>query len=229
VTSRWPDRLNIDEYLLRRRLAERLGDRIAVRLDDRPVTYREVDQAASGVARLLADQGVDRGDRVLMVMPDGLEYVASLFAVLRLGAVGLLLNPGLTEADLAGIAGRARAAAAIVHPEHETAFRSALTGHVVDLPSLLALGDVRALPSVDVPTTDTEADAPALWIFSGGTTGAPKAVVQTHRSFANTTELYGKGILGLVEDDVTIAVPKLYFGYAMGSSLFFPFAVAPLS
>jgi benzoate-CoA ligase family protein len=225
VTSRWPDRLNIDEYLLRRRLAEGLGDRIALRLDDRPVTYREVDQAASGVAQLLADQGVDRGDRVLMVMPDGLEYVASLFAVLRLGAVGLLLNPGLTEADLAGIAGRARAAAAIVHPEHEASFRAALTAHGVDLPSFLALGDVRALPLADVPSSDTAADAPALWIFSGGTTGAPKAVVQTHRSFVNTTELYGKGILGLVEDDVTIAVPKLYFGYAMGSALFFPFAV----
>jgi len=49
--------------------------------------------------------------------------------------------------------------------------------------------------------------------------------VQTHRSFANTTELYGKGILGLKGEDVTIAVPKLYFGYAMGSNLFFPFSV----
>ena len=49
--------------------------------------------------------------------------------------------------------------------------------------------------------------------------------MQTHRSFANTTELYGKGILGLTADDVTIAVPKLYFGYAMGSNLFFPFSV----
>jgi benzoate-CoA ligase family protein len=225
VTSRWPDRLNIDEYLLRRRLVEGLGDRIALRLDDRPVTYAEVDQAASGVAQLLADQGVNRGDRVVMVMPDGLECVASLFAVLRLGAVGLLLNPGLTDTDLAGIAARARAVAAVVHPRHEAGFRSALSAHEVDMPSVLVLGDVRGLPLVDVPTADTSAGTPALWILSGGTTGAPKAVVQTHRSFANTTELYGKGILGLVEGDVTIAVPKLYFGYAMGSSLFFPFAV----
>jgi benzoate-CoA ligase family protein len=210
---------------LRRRLADGLGDRIALRLDDRSVTYAEVDQATSGAARLLADHGVDRGDRVVMVMPDGLEYVASLFAVLRLGAVGLLINPGLTEADLASIARRARAAAAILHPQHEASFRSALAAQEVELPSVLALGDARGLPSAEVPTADTAAGDPALWIFSGGTTGVPKAVVQTHRSFANTTELYGKGILGLDADDVTIAVPKLYFGYAMGSSLFFPFAV----
>ena len=85
-------------------------------------------------------------------------------------------------------------------------------------------GDLH-LPDVDIPTFDTAALDPALWIFSGGTTGLPKAVVQTHRSFANTTELYGKGILGLTAEDVTIAVPKLYFGYAMGSNLFFPFSV----
>jgi benzoate-CoA ligase family protein len=223
--SAWPDRLNIDEHLLRRRLADGLGDRIALRLDDRPVPYAEVDLATSGVARLLADLGVNRGDRVMMVMPDGLEYVAALFAVLRLGAVGLLINPGLTESDLAGIARRARATAAIVHSRHEAAFQSSFAGNEVDLPPVLVLDNVDELPRLDVPSVDTAADDPALWIFSGGTTGVPKAVVQTHRSFANTTELYGKGILGLTEDDVTIAVPKLFFGYAMGSGLFFPFAV----
>jgi acyl-coenzyme A synthetase/AMP-(fatty) acid ligase len=76
-----------------------------------------------------------------------------------------------------------------------------------------------------MPTADTAASDPAIWVFSGGTTGLPKAVVQTHRSFANSTELYGNGILGLTAEDVTIAVPKLYFGYALGSNLFFPFSV----
>ena len=91
-------------------------------------------------------------------------------------------------------------------------------------PLVVVDGDMH-LPDVDIPTFDTAALDPALWIFSGGTTGLPKAVVQTHQSFANTTELYGKGILGLTAEDVTIAVPKLYFGYAMGSNLFFPFSV----
>ena len=223
--SAWPERLNIDQHLLRARLDEGMGDRIALRLDRRPVTYGEVDRAASGMAHLLAEQGVGHGDRVLMVMPDGLEYVAGLFGVLRLGAVGLLINPGLTPADLAGIARQARARAVVVHPRHRDTATSALASDEVDLPPLLVVDDATDLPDRDVPTFETAALDPALWIFSGGTTGLPKAVVQTHRSFANTTELYGKGILGLTAEDVTIAVPKLYFGYAMGSSLFFPFAV----
>ena len=225
MTSRWPDRLNIDDHLLRERLTEGNSDRVALRLDDRDVTYAEVDRAASGFASLLKHEGVEAGDRVLLVMPDGLEYVAALFGVLRLGAVGLLLNPALTPGDLGAIAGLARATGAVVHESHRDPLETALTSAGIPVPPFLVVDDDLHLPEVDVPTFDTAALDPALWIFSGGTTGMPKAVVQTHRSFANTTELYGKGILGLTAEDITIAVPKLYFGYAMGSNLFFPFAV----
>ncbi|MDX1578678.1 MAG: benzoate-CoA ligase family protein, partial [Gemmatimonadota bacterium] len=71
----------------------------------------------------------------------------------------------------------------------------------------------------------THRDDAAIWLFSGGTTGRPKAVMQTHASFANTTERYGKGVLELTEADRTLSVPKLFFGYATGSNLFFPFSV----
>jgi len=74
------------------------------------------------------------------------------------------------------------------------------------------------------PRFETHRDDPAIWLFSGGTTGVPKAVPQTHRSFANTTALYAAAV-GYRPDDVTMAVPKLYFGYATGSNLFFPFSV----
>jgi acyl-coenzyme A synthetase/AMP-(fatty) acid ligase len=53
----------------------------------------------------------------------------------------------------------------------------------------------------------------------------PKAVVQTHKSLVNTTRLYGQGSLGLASEDITMSVPKLYFGYATGSNLLFPFSV----
>ena len=225
MSRRWPERLNIDDHLLRQRLVEGHGDRVALRLDDRDVTYAEVDRAASGFASLLRDDGVEAGDRVLLVMPDGLQYVAALFGVLRLGAVGLLLNPGLTPGDLGAIAGLAKATGAVVHESHRDHLEAAIVFSGIPMPPLVVVESGLHLPDIDIPTFDTAALDPALWIFSGGTTGLPKAVVQTHRSFANTTELYGKGILELTADDVTIAVPKLYFGYAMGSNLFFPFSV----
>ncbi|MGH8913482.1 MAG: benzoate-CoA ligase family protein [Acidimicrobiia bacterium] len=220
-----PEHLNIDDYLLRQRLTEGKGERVALRLDDRDVTYAELDRAASGFAALLAERGVGPRDRVLIVMPDGMADAAALFGVLRLGSVALLLNPGMTPGDIGGIAGMARATAAVVHKRHQDHFDRALAGAGVTAPPQIVADGTLTIPDVDVPTFGTGARDPAMWIFSGGTTGLPKAVVQTHRSFANTTELYGKGTLGLTEDDITIAVPKLYFGYAMGSNLFFPFSV----
>ncbi|MEO8362032.1 MAG: benzoate-CoA ligase family protein, partial [Vicinamibacteria bacterium] len=70
----------------------------------------------------------------------------------------------------------------------------------------------------------THRDDAAIWLFSGGTTGRPKGVVQTHRSFVNTTELYAKGSMRYVASDITLSVPKLFFGYATGSNLIFPFS-----
>ena len=220
----WPDRLNVDRNFLRDRISEGRGDRVAVRLDDRDVTYLEVDVAASGFASLLRSAGVGPQDRVLIILPDGLNYVGALFGIFRLGAVGIMLNPGLTREAMGAIVSKARAAAAVVQDRYVDHYHEAVGG-LEKTPRELVVDDFIDLPTDVVETYDTAADDPALWLFSGGTTGLPKAVVQTHQSLANTTELYGKGSLALTEDDVTIAVPKLYFGYATGSNLLFPFSV----
>jgi benzoate-CoA ligase family protein len=99
--------------------------------------------------------------------------------------------------------------------------------------SLLVAGDeldaALAAASAERPSFPAHRDDSAIWLFSGGTTGRPKAVLQTHASYANTTECYGKGVLGISEDDVTMSVPKLFFGYATGSNLLFPFSVGASS
>src|SRR5690606_26203574 len=120
-----------------------------------------------------------------------------------------------------------RAVVALAHPETAAAFREAAAGarhprHVVVLDDDV-LARLAAYPS-DLETFPSHRDDAAIWLFSGGTSGRPKAVVQTHTSYANTTECYGKQVIRYTEDDVTISVPKLFFGYAMGSNLFFPFA-----
>jgi benzoate-CoA ligase family protein len=220
----WPERLNVDRFLLRDRLDEGLGDSVALVLDDRTITYSEVDAAASALGAMLSEVGVGPQDRVLIVLPDGLAFVAGLFGIFRIGGVGVMLNPGLTTEAMTAIISTSRAAAVLVHSHHLGLYREAAAASEW-LPRELVIDDGLSFSGHDVGTFDTAASDPALWLFSGGTTGAPKAVPQSHRSLANTTELYGKGALGLVGGDVTVAVPKLYFGYATGSNLFFPFSV----
>ena len=72
---------------------------------------------------------------------------------------------------------------------------------------------------------DTSKDDPAIWLFTSGSTGKPKAAVHLHHDFAWNTERYAKEVLEISGADRTLSVPKLYFGYATGNNLMFPFAV----
>ena len=222
VVDDWPSSLNADSFFLRDRLTERSGDRIALRMDDGVVTYAEVDARASGFARLLLDHGVSAGDRVLIVLPDSVDFVAALFGVFRIGAVVVMLNPGLTTEAMGAVVDGSRAAAAVVHRQHLVHFRDSVGKWT---PGVIEVGDDFEPPQASVETKETAPTDPAIWLFSGGTTGVPKAAVQSHKSLVNTSRLYGQGALGLTEDDITMSVPKLYFGYATGSNLLFPFSV----
>ena len=81
-----------------------------------------------------------------------------------------------------------------------------------------------ALRFGEVPAR-THRDDHAIWLFTSGSTGHPKAAMHTHRDFAWSTEVYAKGTVGYQRDDVTVSVPRLFFGYATGTNLMFPFAV----
>jgi benzoate-CoA ligase family protein len=222
--SGWPENLNVDNWILRDHLRV-TSDRVALRLDDRNVTYAELDALASGFAAALQDMGVMKGDRVLIVLPDGVDYAAAVFGTFRLGAVVVMVNPDLSRDALVGILNQARATAALVDIGYREAFQGALAKAG---PDTVVLDPAGIVPGV-FETVSTSPEDPAIWLFSGGTTGAPKAVAQAHRSLVNTTLLYGQGSLALVPDDITISVPKLYFGYATGSNLLFPLSVGASS
>ncbi len=228
-----PETFNIAHHFLDQRVEEGRGGRVALRLADRTLTYREVEALASRFGNVLRRLGVRQEERVLIALPDGAEFVGALFGILKLGAVAVMVNPDSKPADLAALYAYSRAGAAVVDAAFLPVFAAAREGPWPR--TFLAVGgeggehprfEAEAAAVADhLPAAPSHRDDPALWLFSGGTTGRPKAVVQTHRSFANTTECYAKATLGYREDDITLSVPKLYFGYATGSNLLFPFAV----
>jgi benzoate-CoA ligase family protein len=224
-----PEQLNIADYFLDARIREGRGDRVAIRTQSRNYNFTEVHARANQFANILRDAGCRSEERVLIALPDGLDYVAALFGVLKIGAVVVMVNPHLRVDQIQAMYAYTRATFVITHTATESTFREAGAGahclrDIIVVGSDAFIREINAA-SPDFDTFPTHRDDPAIWLFSGGTSGRPKAVVQTHRSYANTTECYGKRILRYTENDISIAVPKLFFGYATGSNLFFPFSV----
>lgn len=226
-----PTQLNIDERFLGARVSEGNGDAEALRLDSGSLTYGEVDDLARGYGVALRGLGVLPEQRVLLALPDGADYVGALFGILRVGAVAVMVNPELGIEAMTTMIDRSRAPVTVVEAARAEAVAEAAAAASWQTRLVVVGGELPGHPAIDdldrsgsCPRFPTHRDDPAIWLFSGGTTGAPKAVPQTHRSFANTTALYTRHV-GYRSDDVTMAVPKLFFGYATGANLFFPFSV----
>jgi benzoate-CoA ligase family protein len=230
MTIELPERLNIAEHFLDARVREGLGARPALLADGGALTYADLQTLANRFGNVLAAIGVEPEQRVLIALPDGPEFVGAFFGALKLGAVVVMANPALPPVEIAAFLEMTRARAVVAHRDAAAAFEAAVrAGAPRFAKALLVVGSddlERRLASASsaLDAFPSHRDDAAIWLFSGGTTGRPKAVVQTHRSFANTTERYAKGVIGYARDDITLSVPKLYFGYATGSNLLFPFA-----
>ena len=224
-----PVRLNLAAHFLDARIAEGRGNRPAIRTAGDTFSYALLVRLSTQYAHLLAADDVRPEERVIVALPDGPDFVAAFFGILRRGSVVVMVNPDAPPDLLRYFFEDTRAAAAFVPADRSDRFDRAAAG-LSRPPRLYAVGarDVAARLGAqprELAPFDSHRDEPAIWLFSGGTTGRPKAVVQSHRSFVNTTERYGHGVLGIRSDDITIAVPKLFFGYATGSNVLFPFSV----
>ena len=243
---------NLADYFLFDRLGEGLGDKVAILFGERSYTYAEVAEKSRSLAAFLAAAGVGREERVLIVLPDTPAFAWAFFAVLHLGAVVAMGNPEAPPADLAYVVEYTRATAVVTVPRVAASIRPALAaaglralvlspevptgGDVESDPDLELAEDVVALSPVSVHDAletpplvtrhrPTRRDDLAIWLFTSGSTGRSKAAMHTHRDFAFNTEVYAKRTVGYAPGDMTVSVPRLFFGYATGTNLMFPFAV----
>lgn len=246
----FPDDLSLADYFLFDRLREGKGDKVALRFGDRAWTYTDVADRSRALARALIDGGLSPEQRVYVVLPDTPAFAWSIFGILAAGGVLAMGNPISPPDDLAYVLEYVRATVFITTPE----VAASLAPRLRELPCLRAVllapfantdDDPEAycdpLPEVPFSASLSQAvkqgaksqsalpairrDDPAIWLFTSGSTGRPKAAMHSHRDFAFNTEVFAKQTIGMREDDVTVSVPRLFFGYATGTNLWFPFAV----
>lgn len=233
-----PEAFNLCDYYLDHNLEAGRGDKCAVIDEAGEWTYAQVADQVRRLAVVLRDQGVRAEDRILIVLPDALPFVTAFFGTLRVGGVFAMVNPLLKAKDYAGYLQYTKARVVITHQRvmaemAEAAAKVGFQGRflVVDgdgAGDTMNFAEALACADPNSPAADMEPTGPddlAGWLFTSGSTGRPKACVHMHRDFAYSTETYALQVVGYREDDICVGVPKLFFGYATGTNLMFPFRV----
>lgn len=241
-----PDRLNMVSWFLDARVEEGLGEHVAVHYhpgpDDeaRDVTYGELVLRSKQVCNLLRELGLRIEERVLLLLLDTPEFVEAYFGVLRAGGVAVPANTWLLPEDYAYYLEYARPRAVIVDAEVWPRLAPVIEAAPhTDFVIVVARGDARVPDGVAVVdyrkevarqpseavTEPTYRDDFATWLSSSGSTGKPKCVMHMHHDFVWNTIAYAQRTLRLTKKDVTVSAPKLFFGYALGSNMLFPFSV----
>ena len=212
--------------------AARLPDKVALVCDGRRLTYAEIDSAANRLARAMVGLGVRRGDRVAIHLPNSVEAVVSIFAILKAGAAFVVINPTTKRDKLIYILNNCRATALVTEARSELAgLADAPDRSVPSLAGCILCGatppDDRAgaIQRLAWDTVMAREDGTrparlnidldlACLIYTSGTTGDPKGVMSDH---SNVTFAAGSIIeyLGNVESDIVINVLPLSFDYGL--------------
>lgn len=230
----FPERFNMADYFLYHNVEEGREGKTCLYFRDESYTYGEVVRAANRVGNALRELGARVEDRVLIALPDCPEFVWTWFGASRAGAVVTMVNPLLPAADYRYYLEYTRARVAVIDTSLVEAFTEAARD-AKHLQGVLVVGSeggrfasfaetAAAMPEELTPA-DTHRDDPAIWLFTSGSTGRPKGAVHMHHDLPFNTEVYAKRTLGINKNDLTVSVPKLFFGYATGTNLLFPFAV----
>ena len=197
------------------------------------LTFAQLDALSGCYAHRLADMGVGRGMRTILMVPPGPNFLALTFALLRLGAVPVLVDPGMGRQKLVECLARVEAAAfvgtSMAHllcALHRRAFRSVRICARVGRRGLwggLRPGDLARRAAPPVPTAPTGPDDTAAILFTSGSTGPPKGAVYTHAIIdAQVRSL--ESHFGYGPDEIDLATFPLFalFDTALGLTAVIP-------
>lgn len=238
---RFPDTFNMADYFVFANIEAGRGEKPAILFDGKAISYRSVADNVMRVAKNLVGDGLLPEQRILLCMQDRPEFAYAWYGAIKAGGVASQINPLLTSEDYEYYLNYVRPQFVFLDEQSLPEFEKALKntrhcGRSLGRDNVIVAGpDAGGHKNFDTwlqrelkPGTEpwpTRRDDPAVWLFTSGTTGQSKGAVHTHAHFPFNAEVYAKAFIGMRESDLTISVSRLFFGYATGTNLMFPFAV----
>ena len=196
----------LDEDL--RAAALREPDGAALVAEPGTLSFAELDRAADRIAAGLAGLGVERGDRVAMMLPNSLEAASAIYGVLRAGAALSPLNPQTKPEKLGAILADCRPRVLLCDAE-----RGEIAGDVAAAAGCQVRDIGEAGDDGEPPRPPQPSDLGCV-IYTSGSTGEPKGVMHAHSNMAFVAGSIAES-LGLEASDRVLCVLQLSFGYGL--------------
>ncbi|GAA2097349.1 long-chain fatty acid--CoA ligase [Microlunatus panaciterrae] len=209
---------NIVTFLTERAVTE--PELPAIKLGETVLSYRALDDVSARFATILTEHGVRPGDRVALIMPNLPYFPITYYAMLRLGAIVVPMNPLLKAGEIAFAWTDAEVRVAVVFTlfadEATKAATSTGTDVIVVTPGELDALLARTQPSPEVAVRDAEDTAVIL--YTSGTTGQPKGAELTHHNLGSNVRTTLETLLPMAPGDVVFGGLPLFhsFGQTVG-------------
>lgn len=230
-----PEQFNLTTELLDLHVAAGNGDRIAVRTPSEDITYAQLLISVCQFSQAIRDLGIRPEERVALLLHDRPEFLYAFLGAARAGCISVPMNTMLKSHDYEYQLTDSRARAIVIDADlAEPRLLDVIAG-LRRMEHVIVVGDSSGLPDewhsftdvirgqpADFPPEQTSRDEPAFWLYSSGSTGPPKAAVHLHRDCIYSAELFGQNVLQITTNDVIYSVPRLFFAYGLGNSLYIP-------
>ena len=223
----FPREYNAAVDLIGRNLSAGRGSKTAYIDDTGSCSYAQLAERVDRAANALRALGIKREERIAIAMLDSADWVALFLGAIKAGIVPVAMNTLLTPADYEYQLKDSRARAVFVSEPLLKSFE-AITKNCGDLEHVVPHARLKELLQKAQPQAEaapTTRDDMCFWLYSSGSTGAPKGTVHLHSHLILTAELYAKPVLGIRESDVVFSAAKLFFAYGLGNALTFPMSV----
>src|SRR4051794_18618080 len=196
------------------------GDRPAIKLDDTVVTYAQLDEGSARVSAMLAEKGVEPGDRVGIMLPNVPYFAVVYYGVLRAGGVVVPMNPLLKGREVTFYLEDPGAKLLFAWADFEDAARTGADEAGAEL-VVVKPGEFEQLVAGYEPKSDMaerDGDDTAVILYTSGTTGTPKGAELTHENLRKNCELSARTLAQASEEDVLLGALPLFhsFGQTCG-------------
>lgn len=221
-----PESLNIAQVFLYRQAAAQ-PQAIAIFFEDQRITYAQLAEATDRATAVYRALGLEPEQRVLLMLHDVPQFASAWLAAVKVGGSVSAVNPGLKAEEIEYYLNYTRAKIVVIDAD-TVATLDLVKGRCPFLKQVLVVGgadtyDAALAHATPDPTfAATHRDDVAAWLYTSGSTGLPKGAVHRHGDFVFNALTYGLPIVGYHPSDVCLSVPRLAFGYALGSNLLFP-------